>query len=893
MRALHVFRDQTSLAASPELWPAIEHALNESTHLLLLASPAAANSRWVAREIEWWLANRSASTMLVLLTDGELAWDEASADFDWNRTTSLPRDVLTGRLHGEPLWVDLRWARSSEVLSLRNARFRSAVLDIAAPLHGKDKDALDGDDVRAFARLQRIRRAAIAGLATLTVAAVVAATVAVRQRDEAVKQNAIAQAGRLAAQADLLREGPGNADLSTMLAAEAVSTLYRIGDRSSEADLTLRRSLAGLPQYLGEVELRSTNITLDPSGAILSVDVGDGELVALHLPDGKPAGCQQSDIQKPVDGDTAHSFRSVKAMSADAAWCVVVQHGAGRDLAFERWTSSPVRRVEQFRTPTRAIWVRPFISDDGDLIALEDNAQTGDESQSIVRLLRRSRDTVLITIAGEKFHGFSPDHRHFATTKSLWRVSDSAASPPARVLNWGAKVGSVVFSKSGAYVAFNGVELLEIWDVRAGTKLRTSPALDAVLLAIRDDGRFLAVRRADTTRVLDALTDTVVTAVPLGAEAAAFGTRDPTIIEAFLKGGTRHGRVLRLPVSGAAMAGSELPPGATPHTMAIHDNVVDVLYSADSVTRLARWSIESGQWSELFVRPRATTIAASADRSVVVAMHENIATVGRTDGSGLARDIVLPGPASLVALSFDGAYLVGSVNDTMYVVNVRKGTSVRVPLPSAPLAIHVSTDGAYAAAIYEHDMAVRAGPEYRLVRWSLTSPFDSISMSLGHSLAPIASTCMISADERSVVFRGVRAAFGDTGVRAGSRDTLPDECTQAYRPALRLREGTTQLVVADTSSGNTIAIIEQPRSIRLAAARADGRRVSTIDDLGAMRVFAIDVPSLLTQVCTRAPREFAESEWTRYLPPTATSDACGRVRPASSASLKAKSTPRE
>jgi hypothetical protein len=149
MRALHVFRDQTSLAASPELWPAIEIALTESTHLLLLASPAAAASRWVAREIEWWLANRSPSTMLVLLTDGELAWDEGSADFDWNRTTSLPREVISGRLPGEPLWVDLRWTRASETLSLRNARFRSAVLAIAARAASGDCRACDVDHRRS------------------------------------------------------------------------------------------------------------------------------------------------------------------------------------------------------------------------------------------------------------------------------------------------------------------------------------------------------------------------------------------------------------------------------------------------------------------------------------------------------------------------------------------------------------------------------------------------------------------------------------------------------------------------------------------------------------------------------------------------------------------------
>lgn len=38
MRALHVFRDQTSLAASPHLWTTIEEALSDSSWLILMAS---------------------------------------------------------------------------------------------------------------------------------------------------------------------------------------------------------------------------------------------------------------------------------------------------------------------------------------------------------------------------------------------------------------------------------------------------------------------------------------------------------------------------------------------------------------------------------------------------------------------------------------------------------------------------------------------------------------------------------------------------------------------------------------------------------------------------------------------------------------------------------------
>ena len=56
-RALRVFRDQTSLSASPELWSAIEEALSQARYFVLLASPEAAASRWVDQEVRWWREN--------------------------------------------------------------------------------------------------------------------------------------------------------------------------------------------------------------------------------------------------------------------------------------------------------------------------------------------------------------------------------------------------------------------------------------------------------------------------------------------------------------------------------------------------------------------------------------------------------------------------------------------------------------------------------------------------------------------------------------------------------------------------------------------------------------------------------------------------------------------
>lgn len=180
LRKVQVFRDKTSLSATPALWPSIEKALSQSEYFLLLASPGSASSHWVEREVGWWLENRPVDHMLVLLTGGDLKWDATARDFDWSQTTALPSN-LRGRLADEPLYVDLRWARNEDDLSLRHLKFRAAVLDIAAPLNGMPKDDLDGEDVRQHRKTRRIMAATIAVLVCLTLAAAIGAWLAYRE----------------------------------------------------------------------------------------------------------------------------------------------------------------------------------------------------------------------------------------------------------------------------------------------------------------------------------------------------------------------------------------------------------------------------------------------------------------------------------------------------------------------------------------------------------------------------------------------------------------------------------------------------------------------------------------------------------------------------------------
>lgn len=111
LRALRVFRDETNLSASPQLRQSIVDELAQARWFLLLASPEAARSKWVAREVQWWLEHRDPDHLLILLTSGELQWDEAAtpADFDWLRSTALPRS-LERVFKAEPHFIDLRSA---------------------------------------------------------------------------------------------------------------------------------------------------------------------------------------------------------------------------------------------------------------------------------------------------------------------------------------------------------------------------------------------------------------------------------------------------------------------------------------------------------------------------------------------------------------------------------------------------------------------------------------------------------------------------------------------------------------------------------------------------------------------------------------------------------------
>jgi hypothetical protein len=167
-RTSDIFLDQSSLGVDVSVWGSIEPHLEGSRWFVFLASPQAANSAWCTKEIEWWLAHRGTDRLLIVVTAGEVETSADRSDFDWARTTALPR-CLAGRFSGVPLYGDLRTLDRSRPPTLRDRPFRQVVVGLLAKMRGVSPDALDGEDL---ATMRRNRRAiAAGGVALLSVAA--------------------------------------------------------------------------------------------------------------------------------------------------------------------------------------------------------------------------------------------------------------------------------------------------------------------------------------------------------------------------------------------------------------------------------------------------------------------------------------------------------------------------------------------------------------------------------------------------------------------------------------------------------------------------------------------------------------------------------------------------
>lgn len=336
-RKLRIFRDETSLSATPELWPSIERRLLASRFLILLASPEAAQSHWVNKELATWLSrpvkDDEPRVPLIALTDGDLEWDAARSDFSWTSTTPLP-PTLKARFTTEPLWIDLREYRSgADRASRRNHDFATRAGKLAASVLGIPLEDLLSEELRQQRRALALAFGAVAGLVVLFAIAA-GATI---QRQAALTEARNNLASSLLGQAALATsEKEGHKALVYLAEAERVS---------QAGSWPTRSILTGAPV--------STRVAIFDIGAPLSQLHFDASQNRMGVATGSSVrlvdlGRTSPDINLQTGGEGVADFAFIAASNS------VVARGP---LRLFQWTLDDPSRgaVTRFKLPSEAI----------------------------------------------------------------------------------------------------------------------------------------------------------------------------------------------------------------------------------------------------------------------------------------------------------------------------------------------------------------------------------------------------------------------------------------------------------------------------------------------------------------------------------------------------------
>lgn len=302
-RSIRVFRDDDSLAVTPDLWRAIEEALTRSARFVLLASRGSARSYWVNREITWWLRHRSLSTMFIVVTDGFLPW-EPEARYAKPGDVALPPALLPYP-GNEPLIVDLRQLGRTPKINREDAVLIDAVAELYAGITDQQKDLVFGEHVRLRRRTIRLAMGAVVALSLLLVVSVVATVVAAAQRQRAVDEARVATARQTAALA--VSNIDSRLDIAQLLAVAA----YRIDD-SPQTRAALHQVTMASPHLVRYVQMDDRVLALAASrtGQYVIAGTAGGKLVRWDV-----AG----DAKETVDLDTSEILSVVVNDSGDTA----------------------------------------------------------------------------------------------------------------------------------------------------------------------------------------------------------------------------------------------------------------------------------------------------------------------------------------------------------------------------------------------------------------------------------------------------------------------------------------------------------------------------------------------------------------------------------------------
>lgn len=518
LRALRVFRDDTDLSATPDLWGNIRSALEKSRFLIVILSPSAANSEWVDREVSHWLETRDVASVALVMAGGHVAWDPHETRFVPSMSSSLPPSLSQrGVFKAEPCYVDVS---ADAPWEYRNPRFRDKATSIAASVHGVERAALASDDLREQRRVQRWRRAAISSLVVLAGASSAATVVAVDREGAAIRERNQAVAYALAAQSKEVASL--NPALALALAAESAKATETPTREAGAALINARRAFAsrtwqpiGEPLDTGEAD--TISIAYSPDSRVLATAGHDGDIrlwnpklgsltgvlsgadhsqvnSLLFSPDGQLLAAAEGDgkvrlwdVKKGIEAGRPLLGRGPMgelAFSPDGSRVAAAGEGRdGRTSALYLWATDTRKRVArvQFDLSVNDVgfastgWVLAAGTTDSKVAFLD--AQTGR-----IIAIAHHKDTVsnlafspsAFLIASASFDGtvILWGDRNIALGRRAARVhygSEPSAQDMVRALTKNNAVQAVEFSPDGSFLVSGGwTGKIHVWDSVSG-----------------------------------------------------------------------------------------------------------------------------------------------------------------------------------------------------------------------------------------------------------------------------------------------------------------------------------------------------------------------------------------------------------------------------------------